>query len=412
MNLLKPKQTVPNSTKEVLGFLQQQLAAAEPEPLLDTLGGLAKAFAVDAAGLGALLEAPGLAPAATAVTLALTEASWTMPLPDVLPWEKDAALLGRIKESGDVFEVQTVDGSHWLIAPVRQASASWIVWLTNRQTPNWSQSEKSCLALAGDCLVRRFVDGPEGAQWLSRRRRLQLQEGINRAAAVTRRLAHDFCNILTSISGFAELALLNLTTDSLARRYASEVLESAKQGARWSQKLQVFSLDRQQRFLPSSLAALLNDEQIRPDWHRGISLKVELPPNLPGLAIEPESLRLALSALLENAREAIAGQGMVNVSARETNLSAVGCLELLGTAQPGRCVEVTITDSGTGIPAEVRDRLFRDMFFTSKGRRRGLGLATVYGIMQSYHGGFFLDPAADRSGTSVKLLLPVAQPQP
>jgi signal transduction histidine kinase len=410
MNLLEQVPAIQSTTRAVLDFLQQQLDAAEPEPLLDILGGLARAFAADAAGLGALLEAAKPGHTASHTTLAVAEAAWGTSLPETLPWEKDALLLGRIKESGDVFEVRTADGLCWLLAPVRQASASWIVWLTNRQPGNFSKAEKSCLALAGECLVRRFLERREGDRWFSCKQRLQLQEGINRSAAVTRRLAHDFCNILTSISGFAELALLNMTSDSPARRYTSEVLESARQGARWSQKLQVFSLDRQQRFLPTSLVSLLADEQIRPDWHRDIALKVDLPPRLPGLAIEPESLRLALSAILDNARESISGQGIVSVGAKEVNLSAIACLELLGNPRPGPHVELTISDTGTGIAAEVRERLFRDMFFTSKGRRRGLGLATVYGIMQSYHGGFRLDPAIDRSGTTVQLLLPVAEP--
>jgi signal transduction histidine kinase len=405
MNVMETSQGSLNTTHSVLGFLQQQLESSDADPLLDVLGGLAGAFAVDGAGLGMLLEESTPNNAAQ-LSLALWETSWGSQPPDKLPWEKDALLLGRIKKSNEAMEVQLGDGTFWLIASVRQASATWILWLTSNQPRDWTQADKSCLAVAAECLVQRFLAGTEAAQWLSRRERLQLQEGINRTAAVTRRLTHDFCNILTSISGFAELALLNMRADSPDRRFVSEVLESARQGARWSQKLQLFSLDRPQRFLPTSLVAMLAEEQAKPDWHHEIALKVDLPPQLPNVAIEPESLRLALKAILDNAREAMNGHGIVSVAGRPVNLTASGCLELLGKPSPGPHVELTIRDTGVGLSADVQAKLFRDMFFTNKGRRRGLGLAVVYGIMQTYHGGFRLDSEPDRHGTTVKMLLP------
>jgi signal transduction histidine kinase len=406
MNILESRQHTFNTTKSVLGFLQQQLDSAEVEPLLDVLGGLSGAFAVDGAGLGVMLEESRPGHTAAQVTLPIQEAFLGSHFPEILPWEKDDMLLGRVKESREPAEVLTADGSCWLLAPLHQGAASWLLWLTSVQPRVWSQADKSCLTLAGECLLQRFLAGHEASRWLAGKQRLQLQDGINRTAAVTRRLTHDFCNILTSISGFAELALLSMQPDSPAHRFVSEVLESARQGARWSQKLQLFSLDRPQRFLPTSLAALLAEEQSRPDWHHEIALKVDLPPQLPSVAIETESLRLALKAILDNAREAMNGQGIVSVTGRPTNLTASGCLELLGKPRPGPHVELTISDSGTGLSADIQQRLFRDMFYTNKGRRRGLGLAAVYGILQTYSGGFRLD--SQRTGTTVKIFLPFA----
>lgn len=402
MNLLEPTRETGGTTRSVLGFLQQQLEAEEV-PLTEVLGGLARAFAVEGAGLGVLLEEPAPHHAAPA-KLAMWEAHWNGLSPEFLPWDSDDMLLARIKDASAPVALQSA-GSDWLCAAVRQGSASWVVWLADRQHL-WTAADKSCLNLAAECVVQRFLAGPEGSGWLSRKRRLHLQEGINRTAAVTRRLTHDFCNILTSISGFAELALLKMPGDSPARRFIGEVLESARQGARWSQRLQLFCQDRQQPFLPTSLVALLAEEQVRPDWHHEIALKVDVPPMLPSVAVEGESLRVAVRAVLDNAREAMDGHGTVSVTARPVHLGAAECLEMLGKPHPGTHVELTIRDTGTGLSDDVRQRLFRDLFFTSKGRRRGLGLAAVCGILQTYHGGFRIDCPPDRSGTIVTLFLP------
>src|SRR5207244_7387251 len=89
------------------------------------------------------------------------------------------------------------------------------------------------------------------------------------------------------------------------------------------------------------------------------------------------------------------------------DLSEADCQEMLGNAAPGPHVEVTVTDTGSGLSPEVRGRLFRELFHSTKMRHRGLGLAVVYGVLQTYRGGirFGPDPA---QGTAVRLFLPTA----
>jgi CheY-like chemotaxis protein len=109
--------------------------------------------------------------------------------------------------------------------------------------------------------------------------------------------------------------------------------------------------------------------------------------------------------LLDNAREAISGPGVVALSARATELSAEDCLDLIGRPSPGHFVEISVTDTGRGLSADVRQRLFRDVFFSTKPCHRGLGLAVVYGLLQTFGGGlrFGPDPA---QGTAVHLFVP------
>src|SRR5262249_14867151 len=87
------------------------------------------------------------------------------------------------------------------------------------------------------------------------------------------------------------------------------------------------------------------------------------------------------------------------------------CLDFFGDVRPGRAIEVTITDDGPGICAEVRTRLFAEPFLTTKPRRRGLGLATVYGILHSHHGGIRLS-AGPQGGIRARMVLPIAEELP
>jgi CheY-like chemotaxis protein len=125
------------------------------------------------------------------------------------------------------------------------------------------------------------------------------------------------------------------------------------------------------------------------------------------VAVDGEPLRDMLRQLLDNAREAIADRGVVTLSARTADLSAHDCLELIGNARPGRHVEVIITDTGSGLSPEARRRLFADVFFSTKNRQRGLGLAMVYAYLAACQGGLRFGPDPEQ-GTAVRLYLPVA----
>src|SRR5205823_5535480 len=121
-------------------------------------------------------------------------------------------------------------------------------------------------------------------------------------------------------------------------------------------------------------------------------LAVEVPDTLPYVAIDPEPLQHVLTQLLDNARESLGptGTGSLTLSAHGAELDAAACAGLYGCARPGPHVEVRVADSGSGLEADVRRRLFREPFLTTKPRHRGLGLAVVYRILSAHHGGFSL----------------------
>jgi CheY-like chemotaxis protein len=209
--------------------------------------------------------------------------------------------------------------------------------------------------------------------------------------------------------------LPQLAPGSLPHQHVSEMYAAAQQGAQMIRKLWLFSRRRAagqpagQR--SASLAGVLAGEFIRiqKSWLPQVHLQLDLPADLPAVAVDGDSLRQVLVQLLDNAREAIPAEGAVTLAARAVRLSLDDCLEFLGNPAPGEHVEISLTDTGCGLSPEVARRLFQELFFTTKPGRRGLGLAAVYGILQSHQGGFRFGPGR-KGGTMVRLVLPQAAP--
>jgi signal transduction histidine kinase/CheY-like chemotaxis protein len=254
-------------------------------------------------------------------------------------------------------------------------------------------------------LEERLAD-PDVERFLQR---AQFQRQLENAVAVTGKLAHDFGNILTGILGFAELSLNELPADSPARRYLQEIANSAENGAVWNRKLQDFCRKSDRRgqaiHLAQVLAAL--EDRFGQGWGKRVSFLLAVPADLPAVAMDGASLRQLVGKLLDNAGEAAPDGGVVTLSAKTVEVTETACLELLGCAQPGSHVEITITDTGAGLSEETQQRLFRELFFSTKARRRGLGLAVVINILVSCQGGLSFGPGAER-GTTVRVYLPVA----
>lgn len=394
-------------SRSALAFLHTLLhgAAARPRTLAELLRELAQAFGAEAAGLAAPAEAnptlrhregPNAAPA-----------RW--------PWDERPDLAAEALRSPTALLGRTADGRAWLLAAAwAPTSGSLLLWLEADAQRVWSGEESAALALAAQALARLSV-APEAApaDWARSLEKARLHEHIEGAARLTGKLAHDFGNVLTGILGFAELSLSQIPPDSLPHRYVKEAWQSAQQGAQWIQKLQTFSRRRAAASPPVRLAPLIGVEEarLRAAWGPDVALHVALPEGLPPVAVEGEALRQALTQLLDNAREAISGQGVVTLSARPTELSAADCRELLGAAVPGPHIEITVTDTGVGLSSETRQRLFHELFFSTKVRRRGLGLALIYGILQTYRGAINFGPGPEQ-GTAVRLFLPAAAPPP
>src|SRR5574337_612771 len=221
-------------------------------------------------------------------------------------------------------------------------------------------------------------------------------------------IAHDFNNHLNGIIGFAELALEQMPADSKAYRYLSRVPQMGRQAADLVGQMLSFARKAPLQRKPLDLDSLLQEmvSILQRTLPETITIKLEptdepLTVNADGAQIQQILLNLAT-----NARDAMPHGGTLTL-----RLTPVTLIEASLGGHPerrsGAFACLTVTDTGTGIPANIRDRLF-EPFFTTKeiGRGTGLGLASVYGIARQHEGWIEVE-TAEGQGSAFHVFLPL-----
>jgi signal transduction histidine kinase/ActR/RegA family two-component response regulator len=209
-------------------------------------------------------------------------------------------------------------------------------------------------------------------------------------------VAHNVNNTLTGILGRAQLILRNSNDPSKVEAGLELIIKSAEDGAHIIRRIQDFARQRPSReFETIALAELLKDacEMTRPRWESRsefapirFALHADCKAQVQGDAVE---LREVLVNMIYNAVDAMPSGGEVRVSTQETRDRVV----------------IHITDTGTGMGPEVKQRLF-DPFFTTKGKAgTGMGLAVSFGIIRRHEGSIEVDSEVGR-GTTFKISLP------
>jgi signal transduction histidine kinase/CheY-like chemotaxis protein len=245
------------------------------------------------------------------------------------------------------------------------------------------------------------------AQLNSRLMQSQRMEAIGQ---LTGGVAHDFNNLLTVVLGNADL-LVEMSADDPMRRQLAEMIGTAAQrGAALTQQLLAFA--RKQPLDPSvvdvnqRVAAL--DPMLRRTLGEHIEIELVRGAGLWPAMVDPAQLENALLNLCLNARDAMPGGGKLTLETANVALDQRYADQHADVA-PGQYVMLAISDTGSGIPAELLSRVFEPFFTTKeKGRGTGLGLAMVYGFAKQSagHVSIYSEPG---HGSTVKLYLPRAQ---
>jgi signal transduction histidine kinase/CheY-like chemotaxis protein len=224
-------------------------------------------------------------------------------------------------------------------------------------------------------------------------------------------VAHDFNNLLMAIQGYSELVLMNLDRNHQCRGDIDEILKASNRAAALTRQLLAFS--RKQVLAPRVLAldevlagtAKLLRRLIAED----IEISSTTEPDLGSVKADPGQIEQVLVNLAVNARDAMPGGGRLNFAL--SNMSLDDSRSASRGLTPGRYVRLEVSDTGCGMPADVVSRIF-EPFFTTKeeGRGTGLGLATVYGIVQQ-SGGAIRVESRPGHGTTFQIDLPRCEAQ-
>ncbi len=229
-------------------------------------------------------------------------------------------------------------------------------------------------------------------------------------------IAHDFNNMLTVINGHAEVGLLGIDKEQPAHRHMVSILKAGKRAENLTRQLLAFS--RRQIYEPQVLNInhVINDmdKMMRRLIGDDIAITTKIKESLPSIKGEKGQIEQILMNLIVNARDAInehsksASGKKITIETDEILLDEVYASKHMGS-KPGKYVMIAITDNGTGMSADVQNKIF-EPFYTTKsvGHGTGLGLATVYGIIKQNEA-FIYVYSEPGKGTTFKIFWPIVK---
>jgi len=281
-------------------------------------------------------------------------------------------------------------------------------WLTNK-TPFFDKTGRiiGLLGIAHN-VTRLKKEEREKAALEKRLHQLQNMETIGTLAGG---IAHDFNNILTSIIGFAELAMLDSPADSTAADDLQNVLNAGLRAKNLVRQILAFSSQVDTDHYPIQPLEVVREAVhfLRSSLPTNISLKEEYGQETGPVRIDPTKLHQIVMNLCTNACQAMEQNGgSLKVSLREEEIDAAKA-QLETDSERAKFIHLEVRDTGPGIDPEIQDRIF-EPYFTTKGigKGTGLGLSIVHGIVKKA-GGNITVATNPGGGTVFHVYLPVAE---
>ena len=252
-------------------------------------------------------------------------------------------------------------------------------------------------------LIVQITDASEKKKAASSLQRAQKMEAIGQ---LTGGLAHDFNNLLTVIIGNLEL-LEGKLQDERSTKRLNEAIDAARKGAGLTRQMLAFA--RKQELEPREVRINELVSGIEPLISRTIGEQVELKADLmagePLAVIDPSQLESAILNLSINARDAMPRGGRLTIETQPVFLDQAYA-EKHQEVNPGHYVMVAVSDTGSGMPPELLEKVFQPFFTTKEqGKGSGLGLSMVYGFIKQ-SGGHINVYSEMGHGTAVKMYLP------
>lgn len=220
-------------------------------------------------------------------------------------------------------------------------------------------------------------------------------------------IAHDFNNILSAVIGYTEIALEDVTENTLLKNNLKEVLKAGERARELVNQILAFSRHSEETLQPLQVKIILKEalKLLRASLPSTIGIVQNIESEACVLA-SPTQIHQILMNLCTNAGHAMQERGgSLSVSLTDIELDEQFTSQNPG-ASPGLYLQLTVSDTGHGIPPEVLDRIF-DPFFTTKdiGEGTGMGLAVVHGIITNY-GGIIQVESQVGKGTTFNVFIP------
>ncbi len=234
------------------------------------------------------------------------------------------------------------------------------------------------------------------------------QEKVETVRRLAGRIAHDFNNMLTVITGYSQLILKTTEPDDPQRRRVEEIAKAGERAADLTHQLLAFSRrDAPQEILDLNAVIADMEPTLRQVTGRNVQLRLTLAPGLGRINAAPVQLRELLHQLAVNAVEAMPEGGRLTIATDQAERDQGQAGRQGDARQPSPAVRLTVSDTGVGMTPEAQARLAEPFFTTKEGKWLGLGLAMVYGIV-AQNGGVLNVASAPGQGTTFTIHWPQA----
>jgi hypothetical protein len=263
--------------------------------------------------------------------------------------------------------------------------------------------ETVAVAFVNDVSERKRLEGER------RKLERQLEHAIKMEAVgrLAGGIAHDFNNLLTALSGFAEIVLDELPESHPLYQGAKETFKMCQRSTSLVRRLLAVSRRQVLQLEPMELNAKIAEiaKMLRSLLGEDIDLVVKLHPGAGLVRADESQIEQVILNLVVNARDAMPQGGRLVIQTSTVEVGDSTEDQYLGF-KPGSYVTLSISDTGVGMDQETLQRIF-EPFFTTKerGKGTGLGLATVYGIVNQ-SGGYVAAYSEPGKGTTFRILLP------
>jgi two-component system cell cycle sensor histidine kinase/response regulator CckA len=235
-------------------------------------------------------------------------------------------------------------------------------------------------------------------------RQSQKMEAVGRLAGG---IAHDFNNLLTVIQGHCEISLLQFQGNNPLREDIVEIKKAADRAGNLTRQLLAFSRRQIMEMKVIDLNALLREleKMLRRVMGEDVELVTVLDEHLGKIKMDPGQMEQVVLNLAINARDAMPSGGKFILETTNVSLDEKYARSHIGV-EAGRHVMLSVTDTGSGMSLQVKERLFEPFFTTKeKGKGTGLGLSTVYGIIKQSSGNIWVYSEPGH-GSTFKIYLP------
>ncbi|MGD9782648.1 MAG: PAS domain S-box protein [Kiritimatiellia bacterium] len=258
----------------------------------------------------------------------------------------------------------------------------------------------------GRDISQQLLDQAEKEHLQSQLLQAQKMESIGRLAGG---VAHDFNNMLQAILGYAEMALEQAPPGQPLHTDILEIQKAAQRSAALTRQLQAFARKQTVEPRPMDINAAVEGmfDMLRRLIGEDVRLAWKPDRKLAQIYMDPGQIDQLVTNLCINARDAIAGAPAGEIVLETRNATVPRALPSpYGNVEPGSYILLSVSDNGSGMPADVLAHIF-EPFFTTKqmGKGTGLGLATVYGIIRQNHGGIRVESKPGK-GTVFQVYLP------